>query len=396
MVVTVEGSQRRVYFDHNATTYMRPEVIDAMAPFLRDRFGNASSLHFFGQENRTVIDDARNKVAGLIGAEPEEIIFTSGGTESDNLAIRGTVDWKRKSVEYVHVITSLIEHPAVLKTCEALEKEGVEVTYIPSTADGVVDLDKLEEAIRPETVLVSVMLANNETGVIQPIEKIAGVVKERGITFHIDAVQGMGKIPVDVKTLGADLLSISAHKFYGPKGVGCLFVRRGVTLEPVYAGGGQEGGLRPGTENIPGIVGFGEACRISSENLPEEMKHIGGLRDRLEAGMFASIDNIVINGARSRRVPNTSSLIVRRVEGEAVTLNLSMLGFAVSSGSACATGASEPSHVLEAMGLDPADAQGGLRISLGIVNTEEDVEGFLEVFPGIVNRLRDLSPLKES
>ena len=339
------------------------------------------------------IDEDTRKLAG---AEPEEIIFTSGGTESDNLAIRGTVDWKRKSVKYMHVITSLIEHPAVLKTCEALEKEGVEVTYIPSTADGVVDLDKLEEAIRPETVLVSVMLANNETGVIQPIEKIAGVVKERGITFHIDAVQGMGKIPVDVKTLGADLLSISAHKFYGPKGVGCLFVRRGVTLEPVYAGGGQEGGLRPGTENIPGIVGFGEACRISNENLPEEMKHIGGLRDRLEAGMFASIDNIVINGARSRRVPNTSSLIVRRVEGEAVTLNLSMLGFAVSSGSACATGASEPSHVLEAMGLDPADAQGGLRISLGIVNTEEDVEGFLEVFPGIVNRLRDLSPLKES
>lgn len=374
---------------------MRPEVIEAMIPFFRERFGNASSLHFFGQENRGIVDEARGKVAALIGAEPEETVFTSGGTESDNLAIRGTVGWKRKSVEYPHVITSVIEHPAVLNTCESLEKEGVEVTYVPVADNGVVDLDELEEAMRPETVLVSIMLANNETGVIQPIEKIAALTQERGITFHVDAVQGVGKIPVDVGKLGVDLLSISAHKFYGPKGMGALFIRRGVTLEPVYTGGNHERGLRPGTENIPGIVGFGEACRISKEELPEEMRHIGGLRDKLEKGILGAIDNIVINGARAPRVPNTSSLIVRCVEGEAVTLNLSMLGFAVSSGSACATGSSEPSHVLAAMGLSPADAQGGLRISLGIVNTDEDVEGFLEVFPIVVNRLRDLSPLKE-
>jgi cysteine desulfurase len=374
---------------------MRPEVIEAMTPFFRDRFGNASSLHFFGQENRGVIDEAREKVAGLIGAEPDEIIFTSGGTESDNLAIRGTVEWKRESVASPHVVTSAIEHPAVLNTCESLEKHGVAVTYVPSTGDGVVDVDALEEALRPETVLVSVMLANNETGVIQPIGAIARLVKDRGITFHVDAVQGMGKIPVDVEELGADLLSVSAHKFYGPKGVGCLFVRRGVTLDPICTGGGQEGGLRSGTENIPGIVGMGEACRLSGENLAEEMEHIGGLRDKLEAGILAAIDHLVINGARVSRLPNTSNVVVRRVEGEAVTLNLSMLGFAVSSGSACATGSSEPSHVLEAMGLGPADAQGGLRISLGIVNTEDDVDGFLDVFPGIVNRLRELSPLKE-
>lgn len=386
---------RRVYFDHNATTYMRPEVIEAMLPFFRERFGNASSLHFFGQENRAVVDQSREQVAALIGSEPEEIIFTSGGTESDNLAIRGAVKSRRKAGDTPHVVTSVIEHPAVLNTCESLEKDGVEVTYVPCSKDGVVRIDILEEALKPETVLVSVMLTNNETGVIQPIRDISNLTRERGIPLHVDAVQGVGKIPVNVEELGVDLLSISAHKFYGPKGIGALYVRRGTALEPIYTGGGHEHGLRPGTENMPGIVGFGETCRISRTNLPQEMKHIGDCRDRLEKGVLGKVDDVFVNGVHAPRVPNTSSVTVRYVEGEAITLNLSMLGFAVSSGSACSSGANEPSHVLRAMGLDSSEAQGGIRISLGIENSIEDVEGFLEIFPGVVMRLRELSPLKE-
>jgi cysteine desulfurase len=392
----VHDPKRRIYFDHNATTYMREEVIEAMTPFYRERFGNASSLHFFGQENRGVIDEARSRVAALIGAEPEEILFTSGGTESDNLAVRGTIKAKRRDGGFLHAVTSSIEHPAVLVTCEDLEREGIEISYVPCGPDGVIDMDYLEGALRPETSLVSIMLANNETGVVQPIERIGALTRERGIVFHVDAVQGAGKIPIDVAALGVDLLSLSAHKLYGPKGIGALYVRRGITLEPVYTGGSHERGLRPGTENIAGIVGFAEACRISRESLASEMKQIGDLRGRLERGVLDTVDDIIINGMNAPRVPNTSSMIVRRVEGEAVTLNLSMLGIAVSSGSACATGASEPSYVLAAMGHGPADAQGGLRISLGICNTQRDVDAFLENFPGVVRRLRELSPLKES
>ncbi len=387
---------RRVYFDHNATTYMRPEVIEAVMPFFRDRFGNASSLHFFGQENRDVIDEARGKVADLIGAEPDEIIFTSGGSESDNLAIRGTVRAKRSGVTRPHIITSVLEHPAVTRTCRALEDEGVEVTYVRSTPDGTVDLDRLREAFRESTVLVTIMLANNETGVIQPVAEIGGLAREHGVTFHVDAVQGVGKVPVDVGNLCADLLSISAHKFYGPKGVGALYVRRGTNLPPVYTGGGQEFGRRPGTENIPGIVGLGEAARISKKELSGEMEHIERLRNRLESGILERVDHIVINGKSAERVPNTSSVIVTGVEGEAVTLNLSILGFAISSGSACSSGESEPSAVLIAMGLGPLEAQSGIRISLGIVNREEEVDAFLEVFPGVVERLRGFSPINKS
>jgi cysteine desulfurase len=388
-------AKKRVYLDHNATTYMRREVIDAMLPFLRDRFGNASSLHFFGYENRDVIDEARGNVALLIGAEPEEVIFTSGGTESDNIALRGTVRAKRRKRGNCHIITSVLEHPAVLRTCEALEEEGCDVTFIPSTGRGTVRLDLLKEALRPETVLVSVMLANNETGVIQPIREISDLVRDKGIVLHTDAVQGVGKIPVDVNELGVDLLSISAHKFYGPKGIGALFVRRGTDIEPVYAGGGHENGLRPGTENIPGIAGFGEACRITRERLSEEMSYIGGLRGRIEKGLREKVADIVINGTEAPRVPNTCSIAVPRIEGEAVTLNLSMLGFAVSSGSACASGGTEASHVLVAMGLDPADAQGSVRISLGIENTGDEVDSFIEAFAAVVARLRKLSPLKD-
>ncbi len=389
-----KNRQRRIYFDHNATTYLRQEVVDLMLPYFRERFGNASSLHFFGQENRDAIDSARAHVASLINAEPEEVIFTSGGTESDNLAIRGALRARRRISPANHIVTSLIEHPAVLKTCRDLEEEGCRVSYVPCDRNGVVRLDLLEEAMASDTAVVSVMLANNETGVIQPIREISALARSRGATFHVDAVQGAGKIPVDVDDLGVDLLSISAHKFYGPKGIGALYVRRGTALEPVYTGGSHECGLRPGTENIPGIVGLGEAARVSKEDLPREMERIGRLRDRLERGALARVDGIVVAGASAPRVPNTSSMIVARVEGEAITLRFSMLGFAISSGSACSSGANEPSYILTAMGFDPGIAQGGIRVSLGIVNTDEEVDAFLETFPQVVSRLRELSPLK--
>ena len=365
-----------------------------MLPYFRERFGNASSLHFFGQENRDAIDRAREHVAALINAEPEEVIFTSGGTESDNLAIRGSVRARQRLTGANHIITSDMEHPAVLKTCQDLEADGCRVSYIPCDANGFVRLDMFERAFSRETAVVSIMLANNETGVIQPIKDISALTRTRGVTLHIDAVQGVGKIPVDVEELGVDLLSLSAHKFYGPKGIGALYVRRGTPLEPVYTGGSHECGLRPGTENIPGIIGLGEAARISNKELPREMKRIGSLRDRLERGVLERVEDITVAGANAPRVPNTSSMVVARVEGEAITLRFSMLGFAISSGSACASGANEPSHVLVAMGLDPAIAQGGIRVSLGIINTVEEVDAFLEVFPQVVGRLRELSPLK--
>ena len=386
--------KRRVYFDHNATTYVRQEVVDAMLPYFREHFGNASSLHFFGQENRDAVDRSRSSVAALINAEPEEVIFTSGGTESDNLAIRGAVRARQRLSRANHIVTSDIEHPAVLKTCQDLEGEGYRVSYIPCDDSGVVRLDLLEKALGPDTAVVSIMLANNETGVLQPIREISALARTRGATLHVDAVQGVGKIPVDVDELGVDLLSISAHKFYGPKGIGALYVRRGMALEPVYTGGSHECGLRPGTENIPGIVGFGEAARITKKDLPREMERITGLRDRLERGVLERVEDIVVAGASAPRVPNTSSMVVARVEGEAITLRLSMLGFAISSGSACASGANEPSYVLTAMGLDPGAAQGAIRISLGIANTPEEVDAFLEAFPRVAARLRELSPLK--
>ena len=386
--------ERRVYFDHNATTCPRREVVDAMLPYFLERFGNASSLHFFGQENREAIDGARANVASLINAEPEEVIFTSGGTESDNLAIRGALRARRRISPSNRIVTSQIEHPAVLKTCRDLEEEGCRVSYVPCDETGVVRLDLLDEALTGDTAVVSVMLANNETGVIQPIKEISALARSRGAVFHVDAVQGMGKIPVDVDGLGVDLLSISAHKFYGPKGIGALYVRRGTALEAVYTGGSHECGLRPGTENIPGIVGFGEAARISKENLPREMERIGRLRDRLERGALARVDGVAVAGASAPRVPNTSGMIVSRVEGEAIMLRLSMIGFAISSGSACSSGANEPSYILTAMGFDPGIAQGGIRVSLGVANTDEEVDAFLEAFPSVVARLRELSPLK--
>jgi cysteine desulfurase len=386
---------RRTYFDHNATTAARREVVEAMLPFFRERFGNASSIHLFGQENREAVDAARAHVASLVGGEPEEIIFTSGGTESDNLAIRGAARARRRASKADRIVTSAIEHPAVLKTCEDLGRdEGFRVTYVPCDRDGVVRLDELERALSPATALVTVMLANNETGVIQPIREIAALARRHGIPVHTDAVQGAGKIPVDVGDLGVDLLSIAGHKFYGPKGIGALYVRRGTPIEAISTGGSHECGLRPGTENIPGIVGLGEAARISKRELPREMEHIRALRDRLERSVLERVPDVSIAGAGALRVPNTSNMLVGRVEGEAVTLNLSMSGFAVSSGSACASGASEPSYVLLALGFDGAASQGGIRISLGFANTGEEVDAFLEIFPRVVERLRSLSPIR--
>ncbi|HUV36403.1 MAG TPA: cysteine desulfurase family protein [Patescibacteria group bacterium] len=385
---------KRVYFDHNATTALRREVVRAMGPFLRARPGNASSLHFFGQESREAVEEARARVAALIGAETEEVVFTSGGTESNNLAIRGVVSAPGRRAGSPHIITSAIEHPSVMRTCQAIENDGVAVTYLPCTGDGIVRADLCACALRAETALVSVMLANNETGVIQPIAEIAERARSHGAVFHVDAVQGVGRMPIHVDDLGADLLSISAHKFYGPKGVGALYVRRGTPITAIHTGGGHESGLRPGTENVPGIVGFGEACRLSRIHLDDETARVEALRNRLEQGVLACCGGITVNGAGAPRLPNTSNFTVSRIEGEAVSLNLSTLGFAVSSGSACASRSGEPSHVLRAMGLDLVDAQSTIRISLGRENTVEDVEAFLDVFPGVVRRLRELSPLQ--
>jgi cysteine desulfurase len=375
---------------------MRREVVDAMDPYFRDHPGNASSLHLFGQECRDAVEEARRHVAALIGAETEEVVFTSGGTESNNLAIRGVLAARRYRTGRTHVVASAIEHHSVMKTCQAIEKEGATVTYVPCTGDGVVRIDRLGESLRPETVLVTVMLANNETGVIQPVSEIGMMVKDHGAVFHVDAVQGVGRMDVRVDEIAADLLSVSAHKFYGPKGTGALYFRRGTPLAPLHTGGGHEFGLRPGTENVPGIVGFGEACRQSLMHGADEREHVESLRDRLERGVLTSCDGITVNGAGAPRLNNTSNMTISRVEGEAVALNLSALGFAVSSRSACASQSGEPSYVLAAMGLDLIDAQSTIRVSLGRENTADEVEAFLPALSRVVRRLRELSPLKEN
>lgn len=380
---------RRVYLDHNATTAARTEVVQAMLPYFTDRPGNPNSIHLFGFETHEAVEEARAQLADLLGAAPEEILFTSGGTESDNLAIRGSVRGERRP----HVVTTAIEHPAVLATCRDLEREGVAVDYVPVDRNGVVLVDEFERALRPDTSVASVMLANNETGVLQPVEKIAALCRKRGVPLHVDGVQGVGKIPVDVETLGMDMLSVSAHKFYGPKGIGALYVRGGTELDFYMTGGAQEGGLRPGTMNVPGIVGMGAAAAISKERLEEERARIAGLRERLEAGLDELAGDLVFNGREAARLPNTVSVAVPRIEGEAITLNLSVLGFAVSSVSACASGSEETSYVLTAMGLEPDVAQGAVRISLGAENTAEEIDRFVDAFSSVVSRLRELSPL---
>src|SRR5688572_9652292 len=363
---------------------MRPEVVAAMMPVFTEHFGNASSIHWFGQHAKALIDDARQHVAKLINAETSEIVFLSGGTEADNLAIRG--------LKGKHVITSKIEHHAVMHTCKDLEKQGCEVTWLPVSGQGLVDPDDVRKALRPDTVLISIMHANNEIGTVQPIEEIGRIAAEADVYFHSDGVQSTGKIPVDVKKLGVDLYSISAHKIHGPKGVGALYVKKGTTLKPVLTGGGHERNRRSGTENVAGIVGFGEAARLARQGLASEMTVVRELRDRIETDLKSKIEFIHVNGEKAPRLPNTSNIMVDYAEGEGLVISLDLKGVAVSTGSACSSGSLEPSHVLTAIGKTPDEAHGSLRFSLSALTTDEDVDYLVSILPGIVARLRELSP----
>ena len=382
----------RVYLDHNATTPVWPAVLEAMSAVFLEDFGNASSVHAFGQAAKRRLEEARRRVAQILGAQPNEIVFTSGGTEADNLAILGLVRNDKRPVK--HVITSAIEHPAVLETCAQLEREGVAVTRLPVNSQGLVDPDDVRRALRPETVLISIMHANNELGTIQPIAEIARVAREAGVWMHSDGVQALGKVPVHVADLGVDLYSISAHKIYGPKGVGALFVRQGVPLGRVQFGGHHERDRRAGTENVPGAVGLAAAVSLMQSDFEQETARLGRLRDRLEQGILERVPDVVVNGRGAPRVPNTSNLCFRGVDGEALLIALDLAGFAVSSGAACSSGASEPSHVLTAIGLSRRDARSCLRFSLGRLNTEEQIERLIEAAAEAVARLRALAPVQ--
>lgn len=381
---------QRIYLDHNATTPPSPAVVERMAAALRDEFGNPSSVHHFGQRAKAALDEARSAVAALVGGDPSEIVFTSGGTESDNFAIRGVAE-ALEATGRRHLIASTIEHEAVLNTLKALARRGWKTTLLPVDASGIVDPAALEAAITDDTALVSVMHANNEIGTIQPVAELARVARSRGALVHTDAVQSAGKVPVDVKALGVDLLSISAHKFYGPKGVGALWIRRGVRLQPPMTGGRQERSRRAGTENVAGIIGMGVAAREARAKMAEEAGRLAALRDRLEAGILATIPGTAVNGAPTRRVPNTTNISFDRVEAESLLIALDLAGIAVSTGSACSSGTLEPSHVLKAMGFSPHRAQNSIRFSLGAANTEEDIDRVLAVLPGIVEKLRSLT-----
>lgn len=378
-----------VYLDHNATTPVHPSVVEAMLPFLRDAFGNASSHHFAGRPARQAVDRAREAVAALVGADPSEVLFTSGATESDNLALRGVAE----AHPGCHVVTTAVEHSAVLATCDALERRGHRVTRLPVDRQGRLDLAALEAVLVPDTRLVSVMLANNETGVLFPVAEVARRCAARGVLVHCDATQAVGKVPVDIRAMGIDLLSLSAHKLNGPKGVGALVVRRGVRLVAQQTGGSQERGRRGGTENVPGIAGLGEAARLAARRLAEgEPARVERLRDRLEARIIEVVPETEVNGGAAPRLPNTLNLAFRGVDGEGVLLALDMEGIAASSGSACAAGAVDPSHVLLAMGLSREAAQGSVRLSLGYDTTEADVDYTAATLPPIVERLRALAP----
>ncbi len=382
---------RRVYFDHNATTPVDREVLAAMLPYFAEEFGNASSIHSFGQRTRAAVERARESVAALIGARPVEVVFTSGGTESDNQAIFGVVAAAQGDAK--HVITTRIEHSAVLNVCQALEQRSVAVTYLPVSREGLVDPDAVRRALRPETLLITVMHANNELGTVQPIEDIGRIAAEADVYFHSDAVQSAGKVLLDVERLGVDLLSISAHKLYGPKGVGALYIRKGTRLEPLLYGGHHERDRRPGTENVAGIVGLGKAAELAREKLSLDLPRISSLRDRLERGLLSRVPHARVNGSREHRTPNTSNITLPFVEGEALVIALDLKGLACSTGAACSSGAVEPSHVLTAIGLPPEEARASLRFSLGRETTDADVDFALSVVPGVVEHLRELSPV---
>ena len=379
-----------IYLDYNSTTPVDPRVLAAMLPYLAENFGNANSIHSSGQRARAAVDAARQAVAELLGAKAAEIVFTCGGTEADNLAIFGIVnpcDQPRK-----HVVTTAIEHHAVLNTAQALEKQGVDVTYVPVSREGIVDPGDIREAIRPETVLLSVMLANNEIGTIQPIEEIGRIAAEEDVYFHCDAVQAAGKMAIDVRKLGVDLLSISGHKLYAPKGVGALFVKAGTELGPMFFGGHHERDRRPGTENVPGIVGLGKAAQLAMENLDADAPRLAALRDRFENALL-TLPGVRVNGSVRGRAPNTSNLSFEAAGGEALVIALDLQGVMCSSGAACSSGAVEPSHVLTAIGLTPDQARSSLRFSLGRPTTEQEIDDAIRIIPPVVERLRALSPL---
>lgn len=381
---------QRIYLDHNATTPLLPAVLDRMTAVLRDQFGNPSSVHHFGQQAKSVIDEARTDVADLIGAEPSEVLFTSGGTEADNIAIRGAAE-ALEAAGKRHVIASSIEHEAVLNTLKALARRGWRTTLLPVDQTGIVSPAALQEALTGDTAVVSVMHANNEIGTIQPIADLAALAHERGALLHTDAVQSAGKIAIDVKALGVDMLSMSAHKFYGPKGTGALWVRRGVRVLPLLTGGRQERSRRAGTENVAGIVGMGVAARAAAAKMTEEARRLAALRDRLEAGILRAVPGTAVNGSIESRVPNTTNISFDRVEAESLLIALDLEGIAVSTGSACSSGTLEPSHVLKAMGFNAHRTQNSIRFSLGAANTEAEIDRVIAVLPAIVEKLRSLT-----
>jgi cysteine desulfurase len=389
----------RVYLDYNATTPVEPEVLDAMLPYFSAEFANAASIHTPGQRARAAIETAREQVAALIGARPQEIVFTSGGTESDNHAIFGVVGQaflpvssSRNANSLAHIITTAVEHEAVLNTCQALEKEGVRVAYLPTNRDGQIDLEDLRRVLQPETTLITIMHANNELGTVQPLEEIGRIAKTADVYFHTDAVQSAGKVRIDVNALQVDLLSISGHKLYGPKGIGALYVRGGTRLRQLLYGGHHQRGFRPGTENVAGIVGLGKAAEIARKSLAEDAQRVSALRDKLQQGLLQRVPQSRVNGGGAPRTPNTSNIVFPGVEGEALLIALDLKGLACSTGAACSSGAVEPSHVLTAIGLPPEEARASLRFSLGRHTTSADIDFALNVVPAAVAQLRELSP----
>jgi cysteine desulfurase len=381
--------KKRYYFDHNATTPVRPEVIEAMLPYLVERYGNASSAHSFGREARQALEESRERIASLIGAQSDELYFTGCGTESDNIALTGylTGDPAGRNT----LITTAIEHSAILRTGEMLERRGFRVVYIGVDRLSRVDLDELRRALGPDTALVSVMHANNETGVLQPIAEIAGIAHAAGALFHTDAIQSAGKVPINVRDMGIDMLSMSAHKVNAQKGLGALYIRRGITVTPLTFGGRHEHGIRPGTENVAGVVGFSRAMELAVAGMRGEAAKLSALRDRLERGVEKLIPDAIFNGRGADRLPGTANISFAGVDGEALLISMDMEGIAVSTGSACSAGEVEPSHVLTAMGIDPRTATGSLRFSMGWGSSDEGIDHILSVLPGIVERLRSVS-----
>ncbi len=383
-------NKKNVYMDHGATTPVRQEVLEAMLPFFSELYGNPSSLHAKGRDVRKAFEEARRVTAASLGVEPDEIYFTSGGTESNNIALRGAA----KKHGSGHIITSSIEHHAVLDVCKDLEKQGFSVTYLPVDKYGLISMEEFESSIKPETFLVSIMAANNEIGTVQPISEIGAIAEKHKILFHTDAVQVVGQMPLNIKELNLDFLSLSAHKFNGPKGVGALYKRKGVKIDPLYHGGGQERKLRPGTENVPGVIGLSKALELAVGELPQKAEELAKLRNRLIEGLVR-IDDVVLNGHPEKRLPGNVNVSFKYIEGESVLLSLDLHGIAASSGSACSSGSLDPSHVLSAIGLDHQTAHGSIRFSLGRGNAEEDIDYVLDIIPSIVDRLRQMSPIRK-